>query len=103
MQSIALYFGGNLKKVSSHVRTRHELRGLILNNVNSYHEYEVDVLPDEFSVTARAEDGVIEAIRHKTLPIEGIMWHPEREEVFNHADIKLITDLFRGGCWFCFS
>ena len=97
MQSIALYFGGSLKKVDGHVRTRHKLRGKIENCVNSYHEYAVDVLPDEFSITARAEDGVIEAISHKILPIAGFMWHPEREEVFSRSDIKLIKDLFHWG------
>ena len=97
MQSIALYFGGSLKKVGGHIRTRHDLDGLVLSNVNSYHEYAVDIMPDGFFVTANADDGVIEAIRHKSLPIAGIMWHPEREEVFKRADIKLITDLLHGG------
>ena len=26
----------------------------------------------------RAEDGIVEAFRHKTLPVWGIQWHPER-------------------------
>ena len=96
MQSIAIYFGGSLKKIDGHVRARHELNGRITKNVNSYHEYAVNVLPDEFSVMAKSEDGVIEAIRHTSLSIEGIMWHPEREEVFCELDRKLITDLFHG-------
>lgn len=44
-----------------------------------YHSLVVDemTLPDEFEVTARAKDGDIMGIRHKTLPIEGIQFHPE--------------------------
>ena len=34
-------------------------------------------LPADFEVTARAKDGDIMGVRHKTLPIEGIQFHPE--------------------------
>ena len=94
MQSIAIHFGGSLKKVEGHVRARHELSGQIIKSVNSFHEYAVDFLPEGFSVMAYAEDGVIEAVRHKFLSITGIMWHPEREEEFCGMDLKLINELF---------
>ncbi|MFA6937700.1 MAG: bifunctional anthranilate synthase component II/anthranilate phosphoribosyltransferase [Treponema sp.] len=44
-----------------------------------YHSLVIDesTLPKEFEVTARAKDGDIMGIRHKTLPIEGIQFHPE--------------------------
>lgn len=44
-----------------------------------YHSLVIDesTLPEEFEVTARAKDGDIMGIRHKTLPIEGIQFHPE--------------------------
>ena len=44
-----------------------------------YHSLVIDesTLPEEFEVTARADDGDIMGIRHKTLPIEGIQFHPE--------------------------
>ena len=44
-----------------------------------YHSLVIDesTLSDEFEVTARAEDGDIMGIRHKTLPIEGVQFHPE--------------------------
>ena len=94
MQSIVIFFGGSLKKVDGHIRARHELSGRIVKNVNSFHEYAIDILPEGFSVMASAEDGNIEAIRHKSLPIAGIMWHMEREEIFCEADMKLLAGLF---------
>lgn len=44
-----------------------------------YHSLAVNekTLPPEFEVTARAKDGEIMGIRHKTMPIEGIQFHPE--------------------------
>lgn len=44
-----------------------------------YHSLVIDelTLPEEFEVTARADDGDIMGIRHKTMPIEGIQFHPE--------------------------
>jgi anthranilate synthase/phosphoribosyltransferase len=44
-----------------------------------YHSLVIDesTLPPDFEVTARAKDGDIMGIRHKTLPIEGIQFHPE--------------------------
>lgn len=44
-----------------------------------YHSLVVDEqsLPEDFEITARAKDGDIMGIRHKTYAIEGIQFHPE--------------------------
>ena len=44
-----------------------------------YHSLAVDKgsLPDALEITAEAEDGEIMAIKHRTLPIEGVQFHPE--------------------------
>lgn len=44
-----------------------------------YHSLILDpeTIPDELEISARSEDGIIQGVRHKTLPIEGIQFHPE--------------------------
>jgi anthranilate/para-aminobenzoate synthase component II len=34
-------------------------------------------MPDELEITARTEEGEIMGIKHKTLPIWGVQFHPE--------------------------
>ena len=46
--------------------------------VNSAHHQAVDRPGAGLHVIARAEDGVIEALRHETRPILAVQWHPER-------------------------
>jgi para-aminobenzoate synthetase component 2 len=44
-----------------------------------YHSLAVveDTLPDEVEVTGRTGSGVVMAMRHRTLPLEGVQFHPE--------------------------
>lgn len=44
-----------------------------------YHSLAVlpETLPNEIEVTGRTESGVVMAMRHRTLPIEGVQFHPE--------------------------
>jgi para-aminobenzoate synthetase component II len=44
-----------------------------------YHSLAVveSTLPSEIEVTGRTESGVVMAMRHRTLPIEGVQFHPE--------------------------
>lgn len=94
MQMMAHWSGGELKPVTGHVRTRHKLSGKIAAEVNSYHCFSLAGCPEEFEVLARSEDGEIEAIRHLSLPWEGWMWHPEREDVFASHDCLRLRQLF---------
>ena len=46
--------------------------------VNSFHHQAVDKVADDFIVVARASDGVVEAIEHKTYKfLVAVQWHPE--------------------------
>ena len=44
-----------------------------------YHSLAVvpETLPDEIEVTGATESGVVMAMRHRTLPVEGVQFHPE--------------------------
>lgn len=47
--------------------------------VGRYHSLcaRTDSLPDTLEVTAETDDGVIMGVRHKTLKVEGVQFHPE--------------------------
>jgi anthranilate synthase/aminodeoxychorismate synthase-like glutamine amidotransferase len=44
-----------------------------------YHSLVIDpaTLPDCLEVTATTDDGIIMGVRHRTLPVEGVQFHPE--------------------------
>lgn len=49
-----------------------------IHMVNSYHSQSIETVGEDFIVTVRDDAGGIEAFEHKTKPIYGIVWHPER-------------------------
>ena len=57
-----------------------------------YHSLVVDraTLPDVLEITAETEDGVIMALRHRELPVEGVQFHPE--SVLTPAGKQLLTN-----------
>lgn len=97
MQMINHYFAGDLQKVSGHVATYHDLVSLTTDfalptRVNSYHDW---AIPNNGSAAelvpiAVDNDNNVEAFQHKTKPILGIMWHPEREQTPSPLDIQLL-------------
>jgi anthranilate/para-aminobenzoate synthase component II len=42
-----------------------------------YHSLAALEIPDDIVVTARSEDGVVQGVRHVSLPIEAVQFHPE--------------------------
>ncbi len=97
MQMMGVWANARLVPVQGHVRTRHRLDGNEPDwngDVNSFHDIALAECPSGFVVTAKAEDGVIEAMCHECLPWQGWMWHPERERVFRMGDMRRLLALF---------
>lgn len=97
MQSVLDYFGNELINIEGHVAVRHIIQEDTKKyEVNSYHNQACIHLKNNcgLSVTAQASDGVIEAVRHESLPIVGTMWHPERETHFSSEDMDRVKKLF---------
>ena len=88
-QSIAQAFGGRIvhAKQLMHGKTsriHHDGRGVFAGLEQDfpamrYHSLAVEreSLPDCFEISAETEDGEIMGLRHKTLPIESVQYHPE--------------------------
>ena len=97
MQVIQERAGIRLEKIDGHVKTNHtlfdETEGY---TVNSFHNFGTKLSSPELLVEARAEDGIVEAIRHIKLNMHGIMWHPERVTPFAERDIQFFKNVFGG-------
>lgn len=96
MQVIQDYFGGDLDPVPGHAGVRHAIvHDGVRSEVNSYHAFGFRTTPASLDVCAIADDGVIEAIRHRSGHIHGIMWHPERNRPFDPRDLALFKRILR--------
>jgi len=91
-QFLARHHGADLVELEGHVGTSHEVSG---RRVGSYHRYGLQVLPLALQPMATAEDGTIEAFRHRELPQQGVMWHPEREQA-REPDLAMLREVFGG-------
>jgi anthranilate synthase/aminodeoxychorismate synthase-like glutamine amidotransferase len=86
-QVIAVAFGGtvDLAPEPRHGKVSpitHDGLGLFANLPNPfdatrYHSLATIELPDELEIVARSEEGVVQGIRHRELPITGVQFHPE--------------------------
>ena len=88
-QAIGEVFGGKIVRAKEIVHgkaspIRHHGTGIYRNihagtQVARYHSLiiERESLPDVLEITSDLGDGTIMGVRHKTLPIEGIQFHPE--------------------------
>lgn len=95
MQVLQHRYGVALAAVTGHVAAQQEICiDGARQSVNSYHNFgATDSVPD-LEVWARADDGVVKAVRHRTQPVTGIMWHPERLDPFREFDAELFKSIF---------
>jgi putative glutamine amidotransferase len=106
MQMINNYFGGTIITTSNqkHVNTSHGVN--IINSskhkileskpieVNSFHNNIIDssILGQDLEPFALSNDDTIEGFYHKSLPIVGVMWHPERSQ--NEINQEILRKVF---------
>ena len=88
-QAIAEAFGAVVVRAPEllHGKTSevvHEGRGVLAGlpspfTATRYHSLAVDpaTVPDELEVTGHTASGIVMALRHRELPIEGVQFHPE--------------------------
>ncbi|MFY1635275.1 aminodeoxychorismate/anthranilate synthase component II [Solwaraspora sp. WMMB335] len=88
-QAIGAAFGGVVERAPEllHGKTslvHHAGAGVLAGlpdpfTATRYHSLAVraETLPDEIEVTGRTPSGVVMAMRHRSLPVEGVQFHPE--------------------------
>ena len=88
-QSIGAAFGGNIVRAQELMHGKTSVitttqKGVFASlpekfTVNRYHSLAIEraTCPDVLEVTAWTDDGEIMGVRHKTLPVEGVQFHPE--------------------------
>ena len=105
-QSIVEVFGGKVVRAARlmHGKTslvRHDGSGLFAGlpqpcEVGRYHSLIAapEALPQVLAVTARTDEGEIMAVRHRTLAVEGVQFHPE--SILTPAGPRLLGNFLRG-------
>ncbi len=95
MQLLQHRYGIDLRVVNGHVSKQQTIAVQGQESlVNSYHRFGTTETVPELDVWARAEDGVVKAIRCEPQKILGVMWHPERLYPFRPEDIELFEKHF---------
>ena len=86
MQGLVTAYGGTVERVEpAHgdvATVTHDGRGVFTGLPNGfpavrYHSLAATVLPDDVVATAWSADGVVMGVRHVSLPLEGVQFHPE--------------------------
>jgi anthranilate synthase/aminodeoxychorismate synthase-like glutamine amidotransferase len=99
-QAIGAAFGARIRHADEPMhgkcsRIRHDADGVFAEvpnplTVARYHSLviDADTLPPEVAVTAWSETGEIMGVRHRTLPIEGVQFHPE--SLFTEHGVRIV-------------
>jgi anthranilate synthase/aminodeoxychorismate synthase-like glutamine amidotransferase len=107
-QAIGEAFGGNVVHagVLVHGKTsniKHDGKSIFKEIPNPflatrYHSLIVErsTLPDCLEVSAETEDGLMMAMRHKELPVEGVQFHPE--SILTSEGKAILRNFLSGAC-----
>jgi anthranilate synthase/aminodeoxychorismate synthase-like glutamine amidotransferase len=106
-QSIGYAFGGKIIRAGKlmHGKTSqitHDGKGVFAGLPNPfkatrYHSLVIErqSLPDVLEVTATSEDGEIMGVRHKSLAVEGVQFHPE--SILTESGKALLGNFLKNG------
>ena len=105
-QALIEFFGGELKflppqhgKADSIIHDGKSIYGGLSDTVEiaRYHSLAAASVPDIFETSARSQDGTVMSIRHKSLPIEGVQYHPESVlSMKDDAGLSMIRNVVEG-------
>jgi anthranilate synthase/aminodeoxychorismate synthase-like glutamine amidotransferase len=99
-QCIGQVYGGSIVRAPELVHGKtslvyHRREGVLVDlpmpfEATRYHSLVVDrdSVPAELKVTAETSDGLVMGLRHRTLPLEGVQFHPE--SVLTSAGMQLL-------------
>ena len=99
MQGLVRAYGGTVARIApSHgevAAIRHDGLGVFRGLPQGfaavrYHSLGALDVPDELVATAWSEDGVVMGVRHRTLPLEGVQFHPE--SVLSEHGVDLVRN-----------
>jgi len=98
-QAMNIAYGGTISHTRPlHGKTSpimHDSKGIFRGVENPlvggrYHSLAIDILSPELEISARTDDGIIMAVRHKSRPHCGLQFHPE--SVLTPSGKKLISN-----------
>lgn len=104
-QAIGQHFGGKVMRAPEPVHGKpvvvsHDGKTIFAGidgdfTAGRYHSLVVErrALPDCLEVSATSPDGLIMAMRHKTLPVEGVQFHPE--SILTEHGMQMLRNFLR--------
>jgi anthranilate synthase/aminodeoxychorismate synthase-like glutamine amidotransferase len=105
-QAIGAAFGARIRHAAEPMhgkcsKIEHDGEGVFAGlpsplTVARYHSLVIDpgTLPADLVVTAWSETGEIMGVRHRTMPVEGVQFHPE--SLFTEQGVGLVDNALRG-------